>query len=212
MINLRTSLTVLTPPSTLLQTVAMVKKQLRIIDEDTDTELLTEYVKGAVEFIETQTAHVFHETEYIFTIDRWPYQAVAGYAPAPSAPTNGVIELPRAPLMSVEQIQYIDTNGTLTTLDESQYIVDTLCRPGRVWPKRYQYWPITDPMSPNAVQITFKAGYSDAELIPFRANQAVRFLVAHWNENRFPIDVAKMEIPKGLNSMIRSLKIKVYNV
>lgn len=204
------TLNVITTPATMLQSVADVKKQLRIIDEDADSDLLTEYIKCAVEYIEQKTSHVFIETQYLFTMDRWPYMAVAGYAPSPSAPTNGVIEIPRGPLMSVQQIQYIDTNGILTTIDPATYIVDTLSLLGRIWPKRFTYWPITDVMSPNAVQITFKAGYGTAGLIPFRAKQTIKFLVAHWNDNRFPVGDVTNQIPHTLNSMINSLKKKVY--
>lgn len=206
-----TSLNVLVPPSTLLQTVAMVKKQLRIIDEDADSELLTEYITAAVEWIESQTSHCFHETQFRYTMDRFPYLAIGGYAPSPSAPTNGVIKLPRSPLMSVQSVEYIDTNGTLTTLASDQYQVDTYSKPGRIWPKRFAYWPITDPMTPNGVQVTFKAGYSSTTLIPHRAKQAIRFLVHHWNEKRSPVGELLNDIPGTLLSMIRSLKITVYN-
>jgi len=204
------TLNVVTPPVSQLQTAADIKKQLRIIDEDSDDTLLTEYIVSAAEYIEAITCHVLIPTSYLFTMDRWPYLALAGYAPNPSQPTNGIVELPRAPLSSVEQIQYYDTTGTLQTLDPSNYIVDTLSIMGRIWPKRFTYWPITDVMTPNAVQISFTAGYTNAALIPSRAKQCIKFLVAHWNEHRFPVDVVKDQVPYTLQSMIRSLMKKAY--
>jgi uncharacterized phiE125 gp8 family phage protein len=207
---MNSGLQIITPPATSLLTPADLKDQLRIQDDDLQTSLVQSYIDAALEYIEIRTQHCFKPVQYLYVLDRWPYLGIDGYLPL-AAPTNGIITLPRAPLVSVDEIKYTDTDVVLRTLDPSQYLVQTTVRPGRIWPARFAYWPITDPLTPSAVQIKFTAGYSSDGLIPKRAYQCLRFLVAHWFENRVPFeDTAKTELPVGLQALIRSLRITGY--
>lgn len=196
------NLRVVVPPVPLL-TAADLAEHLRIADDDLQFALIDDYIAAAAEFIETQTGHVFGLTQYALTLDRWPYVDAPGYG---TYPTNAAIVLPRSPLVSVDSLQYLDTEGALQT--HTGHIVDTFARPARVLPPRFLYWPLSDVVSPSAVRLTFTAGYAVPALIPARARQALRFLVAHWHETRTPVsEVAMVEVPKTLQSLIRSLKI-----
>lgn len=205
---MNTAMQVVTPPDALLAATDL-QDQLKVIDDDLQSALVDEYIAAAVEFIETQTTHCFKPKVYLYCLDRWPYQGVAGWSNS-SYPTNGVLQLTRGPLISVQSVKYINTAGVLTTLAPADYIVDAISRPARIWPARFTYWAQTDVVSPNAVQVAFTAGYANDALIPSRAKQAVRFLVAHWYTNRLPlgdIGAFRFDVPKTLTTLIRSLKL-----
>jgi len=98
------------------------------------------------------------------------------------------IQLPLYPVLSVESIKYIDTEGTEQTLDSSVYRVDTHSNPARITLEWNETWPSTRLIS-NAVTVTFKAGYavegSDYQAnVPQDLRHAITLLVAHWYENR----------------------------
>lgn len=73
-------------------------------------------------------------------------------------PRNGFC-LPYPPLISVESITYLDTNGDQQTLAASQYNVHTWKEPGFV----VEDWDVTWPSfrrEPDAWRVNFTAGYS----------------------------------------------------
>jgi uncharacterized phiE125 gp8 family phage protein len=68
------------------------------------------------------------------------------------------MELGYAPLMSVESVKYIDSDGVEQTLTEdTDYSVDTWSEPGRVYCAYDTSWPSAR-CQRNAITITFKAG------------------------------------------------------
>lgn len=127
-------------------------------------------------------------------------------------PFGREIVLPRAPLQSVTSIQYYDTNDTLQTYSSSNYEVDIYSTPGKVrlistatgWPSTYD--------KPNAVIVTYIAGYgSAASSVPKPIRQAIKLLAAFYYGNREAYlsgpGSGLMELPKGfeyLKGMYRS--------
>jgi hypothetical protein len=87
-----------------------------------------------------------------------------------------LIRLPRSPLLAVEDVQYRDTNGDLQPLtNEVDYFVDDAAEPATVQP--VVRWPATYD-APDAVQITFRAGYEATESPTEPAPPPPRALVA----------------------------------
>lgn len=89
------------------------------------------------------------------------------------------IELPKPPLQSVTSIAYVDEEGANQTLSTSVYSVDApagpTCARGRIQLKYDQVWPTTR-AQPQAVTITFVAGYGDSgEDVPPRLKAAMLF-------------------------------------
>jgi hypothetical protein len=73
---------------------------------------------------------------------------------------HGEIKMKRPPLVSVESIWYIGTDGRPYTLNPGQdFIVDVASLPGRIRPIPYTVWPLTLHV-PAAVAIRFTAGYA----------------------------------------------------
>lgn len=77
------------------------------------------------------------------------------------------IELTRIPVASVSYIKYIAEDGTLTTLDPSQYVLDASSdfSPAIISPAYNVIWPTTR-VQRAAVQVRFVAGYADAAAVP----------------------------------------------
>lgn len=76
------------------------------------------------------------------------------------------LEIPLPPLQSVVSVKYLSSDNVLTTLDPSEYVVDTDSTPGRVIPAYGKVWPSTLDF-PGSVRVQFVAGYGDtAEDVP----------------------------------------------
>lgn len=82
------------------------------------------------------------------------------------------IQLRMPPIQAVSSITYTDLNGTTQTLSSSLYDTDTKGEPGRIWPAYASTgWPDTR-CKPNAVTVTFTAGYVDTP-VPAVAIKAI---------------------------------------
>lgn len=72
----------------------------------------------------------------------------------------GEIKLKRPPLISVQSIWYIGTDGRPYTLNPGQdFLVDCASQPGRIRPIPFAVWPLTLRV-PAAVAIRYTAGYA----------------------------------------------------
>ena len=122
------------------------------------------------------------------------------------------LELPMPPLQSVESVTYVDLNGVVQTLDPATYQVSTHRRPGRVFLAYGKSWPATRPQ-PEAVTVTFKAGFGDdpAALLAKAPNlvQAVRLLVGHYDQHREAVlaGVAPVLVPEGVEALMAGERI-----
>jgi hypothetical protein len=73
---------------------------------------------------------------------------------------HGEIKIKRPPLISVQPIVFIATDGRPNTLNPGQdFVVDTASQPGRIRPIPYTIWPLTLHV-PAAIAIPFTAGYA----------------------------------------------------
>ena len=70
------------------------------------------------------------------------------------------IDLPFAPLVSVQYVKYIDTSGVLQTLATDQYDVNTREEPGCVQPAYGCAWPAIRAWAVAPVRIGYTAGYA----------------------------------------------------
>lgn len=91
-------------------------------------------------------------------------------------PCASVIRIPLPPLVSVQSITYVDTDGATQTLATSVYAVDTASEPGVVSLKYGQTWPSTQ-CQRNAVTIAFTCGYGTAAAVPERLKSAIKLMV-----------------------------------
>ncbi len=104
---------------------------------------------------------------------------------------RGGLRLPLAPASEVTHVKYRDLNDVEQTLSPSTYglYADALSpivvlRSGQAWPSTYD--------RPDAVSVTFVAGYGAAAAVPAPIRQAVLLLIGHWHANRETVNVGNI--------------------
>jgi len=130
-----------TPPTHLPVSLAEAKRHLRVTDSNSDT-VITNMIAAAFRWCE------------LYQGLSWLYQTITIKLDA-FADTM-ILSMP--PLIAVDSITYVDSNGDTQTLSTSVYDVDTTSSPGRVTLAYDQTWPATRSVH-HAVTITAKAGH-----------------------------------------------------
>lgn len=98
----------------------------------------------------------------------------------PRFPKHGaLLRLPRPPVQSVTTIVYTDPDGVERTMPGTDY---RLLDDGRVTPEA-DAWPATK-AEPDAVRVTYLAGYSVGTDLPWQTRAAILLLVGNLYENR----------------------------
>lgn len=169
------------------------------VENDNDNDYITFLITAARIHAENRTNRAFLTQTWRMSLDRFP-----GYQPwnlgSPFAPVVGrqfsteyvcgrymqpPLLLPRPKLIAVTSLNYYDTNGQQQTLDPSAYVVNADGEPATIFPVPFTWWPATMWGRPDAVQVTFTAGYGDtADTVPTTLQLAMLGLIAHWYENR----------------------------
>ena len=116
-------------------------------------------------------------------------------------PASGVIEISNPPLVSVESVQYVDTDGATQTLSPTQWVADTASEPGRVMRAYGVSWPaIRTSGVAEPVQVNFTAGYVAA---PRAIKQAMLLMIGHWYEHREAVSEVRLEeTPMAVKSLL----------
>jgi len=143
-----------------------------------DPELVA-WIGAARGLCETITHRAFIAQTWDLKLDGFlNYSAVTG---------SGAIWFPKAPLISVTSLNYIDTNGATQTWAASNYTVDAptgpTARQGRLTPAWSIYYPVARTV-PNAVVVRFVAGYGAAAAVPAPIKSAMKLLIGNWYKNR----------------------------
>lgn len=156
--------------------------QVNTTDDGTLTRLLT----VARRTVESYTRRCLLTQRWLYLLDDFPAS----------------IQLPRSPVQAVEKIDYIAWDGTLTTLDSAHYTVDLYSEPAWVVPAYQDVWPQTRDVL-NAVQITFRAGWTTVAEIPAELLLALDQLCAAWYETREAVTEEKLApIPWGVEQLM----------
>ncbi len=170
-------------------TVAQVQAHCRIDDGDPRFAALAPLMISATRaYAEKITNRSFLLQSWLATGDQFPgfnFAPIVGtYTPIPLQPRPPEIILAHGPVVSVTSIKYLDTTGTLQTLDPSTYVLDASGLSPRIAPAYGKQWPATL-MQIGAVQIAYNAGLgtgiaADAALVPENVRQwmLIRFATA----------------------------------
>lgn len=177
------TITIVTPPESEPITLQQARDHLRVDGADED-DLIAALIATARDMAEVFTRRQLVEATLKLTLDAFPGE--------------GVIRIPRPPLIAVTALQYIDTGGVEQTLDADRYQVDALGEPGRVVPAYGRQWPATRQMM-NAVSVTYRAGYATG--VPDLAKHLVKLLLAHLYENRNAVGAPLEAMPLGVRSI-----------
>lgn len=151
---------------------------------------------------EKMTGRRFCDVELELLLDCWP-----GY----------VIELPVAPIVSVDYVRYLDTSGELQTLYDitgspqiGEADVRISLKTRRIQPAYGAAWPSLRGGDFDAVRIGFTAGYGtggspeDLSVIPAELKQWLKIRLATMYEHREAIIVGNIvtEIPRDHNDAL----------
>lgn len=125
------------------------------------------------------------------------------------------IELPIPPLMSVDQIRHLDSDGVWQTVAPATYGYSTYGLVGYVYKKAGQSWPYAA-SEPGAVEISFTAGYPDGDTVLENMRgirKALKLLAGHYFHNPLPTfaEPRTLEVPRkvqyALDFVIAQLRI-----
>jgi uncharacterized phiE125 gp8 family phage protein len=182
------SLKRITEPDSPPVTLAEAKAWLRIDPSFSDDDgLITGLILACTDRAEDYLGRSLVSQQWRFNLDFFPSLGTR-HAPARTSfwsdanwwTDSQAIYIPRAPLISVESITYTAMDGTVLTLNEAFYVVDSDSEPARILPAYNSYWP-TCLMVANAITITFTAGYEDE--IPEVFKVAIKLQIAALYEN-----------------------------
>ena len=163
------------------------------IDGDDHDEALGQLIQQAREYCEERTDCSLLTTTWEMTFDRFPCEAH--------------LYLPRWPLQSVDSISYVDGAGATQTIASDQLSVrlDDHGR-GRVARVGWLAWPGTK-VTPDAVTVTFAAGWTSPELVPAMWSRAMLMLLTWWFEQREAAIIGSIvnEAPIGVKDLLDSV-------
>lgn len=146
-----------------------------------EDSLVDIFIKMARGWAEAQTHRQFMLATYKLQLDAFPH----GHGHSRNGSTfHGEIRLPLPPLSSVTSVVYVDTDGDSQTLTvTTDYVVDSSAFIPRIVPAWNTTWPSTR-HQPNAVTITYVAGYADADTVPPEAKGAIFMMVTDLDKHR----------------------------
>lgn len=168
--------------------LAEVKAQARI-DTTVDDALISDFIVGARQWVEKYTSRALITQTWQLWIDLWPAATELWWDGVRDGPVTGLdqisyIALPRAPLQSVNSVQYFDNTDTPTVWDPANYYVDTVREPGRLALRIGATWPLPSRLT-NGIMVEYVCGYgADGSYVPETIKTAIRQLVAHWYVHR----------------------------
>lgn len=185
---------VITPPT--LEPVSLAEARLWCRVEETDDDALIQdiLIPAAREIVEDLTDLSLQTQTLRLLLDNWP-------------DGGNPIVLPRAtPLQSVSWVKYYDSGGGEYTWANSNYIVDTLSRPGRLVRAFGVSYPSFTMYPSNPIHIQYVAGTVDTSPtvpVPTKLKLAMRYLIEHWYDNRNTVVVGT--ITSELELTLRAL-------
>lgn len=158
-----------TPPLVEPVTLAEAKAHLRITHSDEDA-LLGALIASARRVAEARTGLCFIAQGWTVFRDGWP--------------EDGVIDIPLAPVIEVEELAVYGEDDETAVIEASHYVVDLASRPARLMLRGSRQWPRPGRWL-NGIGIKLRAGFGvDAQSVPRPLRQAVLLMVAHLYAHR----------------------------
>ena len=124
---------------------------------------ITRLVTQAAELAEAYTNRVFITRTFTLTLDAFPTGLIPWWDGVREGTVrafagDGIITLPKPPLVSVQSITFFDLTNVERTVDPSTYYVDAAAEPARVVLNYGASWPV-DTRDRAAVVVNYTAGY-----------------------------------------------------
>lgn len=186
------SLTLVTAASATPVSVAEAKSHLNV-DTSDDDNYIGSIVNAATNEAEIITGKKFVSQVWDVVYDSFLLEIV----------------LPHLPVISVDQIIYIDGDGTEQQL--YSYQADTSSNHGRIQPTFGEYFPATRSGIYNAVTITFTCGFGDASDVPAEIKQAILLRVGDFYAHRETVIVGTIstQLPMAAKHLLAMHSIQI---
>lgn len=170
-------------------------KKITSTAEDTTSQRMLD---AAIDLVEHGTGKALTQNTYVLRLQSFSDTDFV---------EGGVIKLPWVPLVSVTQIQYVDTDGATQTLSTDVYEYNIYACPGEIRLKSGQSWPsVNDQFNP--ITITYQAGYNNTgvtDTVPEKLVQAIELIFGEWFVNRE--DYAGRRLPKASEVLIQAERV-----
>lgn len=179
-----------TPPASEPVTLEEAKNHLKVDIADDDA-WITAQISAARTLCEDFLGRAMIEQTFKLRLDEWP--------------CNATINVPKAPISAIDSIEYVDAAGATQTIPSGDYILDDSSdtAPPRIMPAYGKSWPSAR-CQPNAITVTFKAGYGTAGAnVPAPYRLAILMQLAIWYENRQPTP----ELAEGVQNVLWPTRI-----
>jgi uncharacterized phiE125 gp8 family phage protein len=153
---------------------------------------LADCIQSARDYIERQLGCCICEAAYTLTLSEFPIYG---------------IDVPVWPVQSVESIAYKDTanaNQTITLGDIVQPVNDDRYT---IYLNDWTAFP-TAKTTPNAITVSFTAGWPTQAAIPPAISRAMLMLVSHWFENRESVLVGQTskDLEFAVNALLEAVR------
>lgn len=143
------------------------------VDGDAEDTLISSLILAARLHVEQALSLALIQQRWSLFLDAWPAKAW--------------VELPLAPLVSIDAVRLYSPSGTSVTLEPTLFFADTASRRPRLVRTGTQSWPLPG-RSANGIEIAFTTGYGTTpDDVPAPLKQAIKLLIAHWYEGREPV-------------------------
>lgn len=128
-------------------------------------------------FFDRWPGEILHEQQ------QWPWRDCESFA------------LPFYPVNAISSFKYTGSDGTVTTWDTSNYILNAAAKPCRVVRGYSVSWPSVTKYPVNPIAIRIQCGYTDnnpstnGPSIPDQLKQAILLCCEHWFRNSSSVEV-----------------------
>lgn len=197
-------LRVTTPPNGQVITTQDAKSWAKINatgDAPTDTaadQMIDDLVDGFTRLCEIALNGPILPTVYELALDRFP----VGRQP---------IDLRCLRITALASVTYVAPGGGAPlTLSTSVYSLNNIDEPNRLDLKPDQSWPPVDAQTPNAVRVTFTAGFADAQSVPNAIKHWLRAHIATATRNPEAFTEKKLEALPYLSSLLQPWALSAF--
>ena len=174
--------------------LAEAKSFMRVTTADDDTFIENFLIPGSRKACEEYTRSSYITQTWLMSVDK-------------DFGDDDILVIPRSPLISVTSVQYRNESDVLTTLDSSEYTVDTNAMPGRII---FDDIPDTSLEYRPRWEILYTAGYGAAATdVPEDIRIAILNTIAHYYEFRGKMITGTViaKIPDQVEYLLDSYKL-----
>ena len=171
--------------------VSLAEAKLHLRQDGDDEENLIEALIAAA------TSAVEEETGRALITQTWDVAV---------SPPAGKVSIPLAPVASISAMNYYDSDDVSQSLTVGDFYLFKDNNRASVCPKDNIDWP-TMKDRPDALTITFIAGYGDETAVPQPLKQAILMLVAHWYENREAVGRRMNNLPLAFQHLLAQYRL-----